>query len=90
MLPLFELLHEKSSNIKPLTKEILEITSKNQLQMPLDSLMSSYLHMFCNRLFRSKQRLHELVVYNFLSAYYRSEIMKAKNMKAKQKSKIPV
>lgn len=35
-------------------------------------LMSSYIHMFLNRMLLSNQRKHELVIYHFLSRYYES------------------
>lgn len=40
--------------------------------------ISSYLHMEMNRLFASNNRLNEMVVYNYLTRYYKSEIAKAK------------
>ena len=41
--------------------------------------ISSYLHMEMNRLFTSNNRLNEMVVYNYLTRYYKSEIAKAKS-----------
>jgi len=38
----------------------------------MDSLMISYIHMLMNRTFRSKQRLHEMVLYDFLHVTYKS------------------
>lgn len=43
--------------------------------------LSSYIHMSMNRLFRSKNRVHELLIYDFLSRYYKSEIAKLKYKK---------
>ena len=43
--------------------------------------LTSMIHMTMNRWFRSKNRLHELVIYDFLSRYYISEIAKNKNIK---------
>ncbi|AUC16912.1 hypothetical protein BTO06_17940 [Tenacibaculum sp. SZ-18] len=40
----------------------------------LDDLLSSYIHMTVNRLFRDKQRLHELVCYSCLQKYYQLKI----------------
>lgn len=37
--------------------------------------------MLMNRLFRSKQRVHEMVVYDFLWRYYKSAFAKAKYSK---------
>lgn len=42
------------------------------------SLLSSYIHMFINRLFMSDQRLHELAVYHFMVCYYKMQIGKQK------------
>ena len=48
--------------------------------IPIDKLsISSYLHMEMNRLFSSNNRLNEMVVYNYLTRYYKSEIAKAKS-----------
>lgn len=40
----------------------------------LDDFLSSYIHMFCNRLFQSKQRLHEFVLYDLLFENYYSRV----------------
>lgn len=48
--------------------------------IPIDKLnLSSYLHMEMNRLFANNNRLNEMVVYNYLTRYYKSEIAKAKS-----------
>lgn len=52
-------------------------TTKSSLS--LDVLLSSYLHMFLNRMFIGKQRLHELVIHHHLSKYYASEVAKAQS-----------
>ncbi|MBW8684461.1 lantibiotic dehydratase [Chitinophaga rhizophila] len=39
-----------------------------------DNLLSSYIHMFLNRMLSSNQRKHELVIYHFLSKYYDSMV----------------
>ena len=47
---------------------------------PSDELnMSSYIHMEMNRLFANDNRLNEMVVYNYLTRYYKSEIARAKS-----------
>jgi len=96
MYPLFQLLTQKSAAVAPLAKEILDLNQDSRLQMPLNELLASYSHMMINRLFKSKQRLHELVVYDFLHRYYKSEIarqkyaninLEKKKKKEKEKSK---
>lgn len=42
------------------------------------SLLSSYIHMFLNRLLLAAQRKHELVIYHFLDRYYTSLLARAK------------
>ncbi len=37
-------------------------------------LLSSYIHMYLNRLFVAKQRKHELIIYHFLEKYYTSKV----------------
>lgn len=39
-----------------------------------DDLISSYIHMFLNRMLLSNQRKQELVIYHFLSKYYESRV----------------
>lgn len=48
--------------------------------IPIDKLsISSYIHMEMNRLFVNNNRLNEMVLYNYLTRYYKSEIAKAKS-----------
>ncbi|QNR83655.1 lantibiotic dehydratase [Pedobacter riviphilus] len=52
------------------------ITSKlksRNVEDAKNKLLIDYIHMFCNRLFISKQRRYELVVYTFLDKYYSSQ-----------------
>jgi thiopeptide-type bacteriocin biosynthesis protein len=44
----------------------------------IDALLSSYIHMHCNRLFQSKQRKSEWVLYDLLYEYYYSKIARLK------------
>ena len=49
-------------------------------EIPIDKLsISSYIHMEMNRLFASNNRLNEMVVYNYMTRFYKSEIAKAKS-----------
>lgn len=41
-------------------------------------LLPSLIHMFLNRLFIAKHRLHELVIYHYLDKYYKSKIARLK------------
>ena len=55
---------------------VMEKTGKSQVQM--NALLMSMIHMTMNRWFRTKNRLHELVIYDFMSRYYTGEIAKKK------------
>ncbi len=47
---------------------------KNNLEIDLKEFLSSHIHMTMNRIFRSKNRDHEMICYDFLSRYYKSKI----------------
>ena len=82
LLPLFNILKWKNERLASIAKHILELEKNNQLEMSLNDLMASYIHMLLNRLFKSKQRLHEMVIYDFMYRHYRSSI--ARNKKKKE------
>lgn len=68
---LFETIFEKTKRTQSPIQEIKLKISENE-QLPLNNLVSSYIHMMLNRLFRTQQRAHELVLYDYLSRYYTS------------------
>lgn len=72
-------LTETDKIIRKRSKAIKKLLSTGEL-FP-DNNISSYIHMSMNRLFRSKNRVHELLIYDFLSRYYKSEIAKLKYKK---------
>jgi thiopeptide-type bacteriocin biosynthesis protein len=90
MLPLFQVLAQKSAAVQPIAEQILTLNKNNQLGMPLNDLMASYSHMMVNRLFKSKQRTHEMVLYDFLHRYYKSEIARRKYSKINIQKKKPL
>jgi thiopeptide-type bacteriocin biosynthesis protein len=74
---LFYTIFEKSNASKPVIKEIRDkITATNN--PTLNDLLSSYIHMTLNRLFRTQQRMHELVLYDYLFRYYNSSLARQK------------
>jgi thiopeptide-type bacteriocin biosynthesis protein len=66
---LFKPIFEKS---KPTKNTFEEIKAENRKDFSLDDLLGSYIHMMLNRLFRTQQRTHELVLYDYLFRYYNS------------------
>ena len=85
MKPLFDLLARKSEAIKPVVKNLEEREKQETLLPALNDLMGSYIHMLMNRLFKSKQRVHELVVYDFLWNVYKSTLARQKHNKKPEK-----
>ncbi len=85
--PIFKHIAKRSSDNKNTIEAILDIQKQDKLKKPLNEFMWSYLHMLNNRLFKSKQRLHELVIYYYLYQYYRSKLarmgVKVKQLEAK-------
>jgi thiopeptide-type bacteriocin biosynthesis protein len=49
-----------------------ELATNGQLEVPLDDLLASYLHMLLNRVLSAEARLQELVLYDFLYRHYHS------------------
>ncbi len=70
---------QRSQRLKPIIKQLQSELKKQKDNTLLNSLLASYIHMTINRLFRSKNRVHELVIYDFMRRYYVSEIAKVKN-----------
>ena len=74
LLPIFQ----KSEKIKRIADQILEYERDKTSQVPINELLCSHIHMMINRLFRTQQRKHELILYDFMFRYYDSEIAKEK------------
>jgi hypothetical protein len=58
--------------------EILSSPSIQHNPQLLNRLLSSYLHMFINKMFVSNQRKIELVIFDYLLRYYNSKIAREK------------
>jgi thiopeptide-type bacteriocin biosynthesis protein len=80
---IYQIVNERSIHTKKIICEIKSILIAEEGNDKVNNVLGSYLHMLCNRLFKSKQRLHELVIYDFMERYYTSEIAKAKYSKSK-------
>ncbi len=73
-----QVLEERSKHWQPIITQILQEHREGRLSIPLASLLGSYIHMFLNRFLRSRQRMHEAIIYNFLFHTYHSSRMQAK------------
>lgn len=69
---LFELIEERSLRNRVVINSIMKIGPN--LDVSINDLLSSYIHMHCNRLFKSKQRVHEMVIYDLLFQHYKSNL----------------
>jgi len=58
----------------PVAEKLTVMEKSGALNVPIKSLLTSLIHMTMNRWFRTKNRLHEMVVYEFLSRFYASEM----------------
>ena len=65
---LINLLSDKKQHLKQVSNDVID--GLKQEQVSLEDLLASHIHMSVNRLFRDKQRLHELVCYSCLYRFY--------------------
>ena len=72
--PMLTILGENQKRMHPIAKQIKKMVNENKAFQNLDNLMGSYIHMLMNRLFKSKNRLNEMVCYDFLYRHYRTAI----------------
>ena len=68
---------ERISRIQPIANQLLKIRHRSLPEDSTDNLLGSFVHMTCNRIFADAQRKHELIVYDFLSRYYRSQVARS-------------
>lgn len=76
--PLLKPIYDKTEKVKMIVSDILGHVNNNMLEVSLDSLIMSYIHMMINRFFRAKPREHELILYDYLYRFYESEISRKK------------
>ncbi|RPH33135.1 MAG: hypothetical protein EHM93_06280 [Bacteroidales bacterium] len=76
-LSFVDLLEQRTNRIYHTVNDIKKIARTNE-SIDISKLLSSYVHMAMNRIFRSKQRIHEMVVYDFLYRHYKSAIAREK------------
>lgn len=81
--PILAILAHKTIALEPLSATLLDLKEKGKLPFALDNLMGSYIHMLMNRLFKSKNRLNEMVCYDFLYRYYRTVLAISRKGKTK-------
>jgi len=76
--PGFERFAARSVANAPIIAELRAAELRGALTLSLAELVPSYIHMHVNRLIRSAQRAHELVLYDLLARLYESRLARAK------------
>ena len=61
--------HQEDKQLRQLITQIKQVHTSG---VSLDQLVGRYMHMHINRLISADQRLHELIIYDFLARYYKS------------------
>lgn len=77
---LIAILSERSEAITPIVENIRLLKQDNALEVSLDNLLNSYIHMVVNRLITSNPRMHEMMMYDFLYRQYQSTLARMKKM----------
>lgn len=77
--PILEVFDTYTIEINPIEEKIKILINKDNFTVEIRSLLSSFIHMTMNRLFKSKNRVHEMVCYDFLYRYYKSLLARSKN-----------
>lgn len=67
-----------SDDFEFVRQEMIGKTSQFSHNYILEDLMDSLLHMHWNRLFKTQQRAHEWLMYDFMFQYYKSKIAREK------------
>jgi thiopeptide-type bacteriocin biosynthesis protein len=72
LAPALAVLRQRSERSAPILNELRELERAGRLNQSLADLAPSYVHMHVNRIIRSAQRAHEMVLYDFLYLLYES------------------
>ncbi|WP_378187576.1 thiopeptide-type bacteriocin biosynthesis protein [Aquimarina sp. W85] len=67
--------HPKFCNQR-IIQQVITVKTTYAMDVSLEELLSSYIHMHVNRAFRSQQRFYELVCYDLLYKYYKAKSYK--------------
>lgn len=67
--------------LQTIANKILSMDTEGTLELPINNLLGSIVHMTVNRAFQSRQRLYEMVLYDFLHQKTRSDYYRQKKGK---------
>jgi thiopeptide-type bacteriocin biosynthesis protein len=77
-----EPLLRRSAALAGIVKELRARESQGRLRPPVSEILTSYVHMFVNRMSRSAGPEHELVLYDFLVQLYGSQLARERKAAA--------
>jgi thiopeptide-type bacteriocin biosynthesis protein len=69
----------RSTRARPALDGLRAANDEGRLTWTLAGLAESLVHMHLNRLFRSEQRAHELVIYDFLACLYEARVARGRS-----------
>jgi thiopeptide-type bacteriocin biosynthesis protein len=72
--PGLALLHHRSARLRPIAERLRGLEMVGGLAVPVEAWVASVAHMAANRLLRSAQRAHELVLWDRLARLYRTQL----------------
>jgi thiopeptide-type bacteriocin biosynthesis protein len=77
--PGLDCFRRRSERNRRLVADLEQLRNTSPATTPTnEALLSSYIHMTLNRTFIARQRMHELVIYHYLSRYYESSLARRK------------
>ena len=82
--PIIELINTRSKSNEKMIETILLLNTNNELQLSINDLLASLLHMNLDRLFMGRNRTNEFVVYDLLARYYKSNLARLKSASKKE------
>ncbi|WP_316839786.1 lantibiotic dehydratase [Pedobacter gandavensis] len=89
-LQAIRILFERTIVMRPVAHNLSQISSMENAEVSLENLLSSLIHMIVNRVITSQPRLHEMIIYDFISRLYKSKIARKKISNSNQDvQKIP-
>lgn len=71
----------RSRDLRAIGAELRELEGAGRISQPIPDLVHSYVHMHVNRMIRSGQRQHELVLYDLLRRHYDSVLARERQLK---------
>ena len=70
--------HTFSRRSERLVDKILDLQSSGILEIELESFVSSLIHMHVNRMYRTRPRVYEMLIYYFLNKFHKSRVARAR------------